>query len=159
AAAAALRRQTVRLALAFAGLAVLMVAIVVPVARTVLVHIPKFADIAPLALPTSIQAGLFLVQVPFTSAMRGMHRAPLLFLQSVLFTTARVCGLVIGGRLDGLPGAVWGLVCSATVGFIVMVGLYAYSLRWLGNADAERFDRTAPDDPAAKAEPAGAGPM
>jgi hypothetical protein len=138
-AAAALRRQTVRLALAFAGLALLMIAIVVPIARTVLVHIPKFADIAPLALPTAIQAGLFLVQLPFTSAMRGMHRAPMLFLQYALFTTSSMSGLVIGAHLDGLTGAVWGLASGAGVGLVVMIGLYAYALRWLGNADAERF--------------------
>jgi O-antigen/teichoic acid export membrane protein len=138
-AATALRRQTVRLALAFAGLALLMIVIVVPIARTVLVHIPKFADIAPLALPTAIQAGLFLVQLPFTSAMRGMHRAPMLFLQYALFTTSSMSGLAIGAHLNGLPGAVWGLASGAAVGLAVMIGLYAYSLRWLGNADAERF--------------------
>jgi hypothetical protein len=138
-AAAALRRQTVRLALAFTGLALLMIVIVVPIARTVLVHIDKFADIAPLALPTAIQAGIFLIQLPFTAAMRGMHRAPMLFLQYALFTTSSMSGLAIGAHLYGLSGGVWGLASGAAVGLVVMIGLYAYSLRWLGNADAERF--------------------
>jgi hypothetical protein len=61
AAAWALRRQTRLLALAFVGLAVVMIAVAVPVAHLVLSRIPKVADIAPLALPLSMQAGIYLV--------------------------------------------------------------------------------------------------
>jgi hypothetical protein len=151
AAAAGLRRQTRLLALAFAGLAALMVAVVVPVARTLLVHIPKFADIAPLALPMSIQAGIYLVQLPVTSAMRGMHRARMLFVQYVIFTATSLSGLVIGAHLDRLPGAAWGLTVGAAAGLAVMIGLYAYALRWLGDRSADRF-ATADDDLAPIAE-------
>jgi len=134
-AAADLRRQTRLLAVVFAGLAALMVAIVVPVAHLLLAHVPKFADIAPLALPMSLQAGIYLVQLPFTSAMRGMHRARMLFAQYLIFTTTSLTALVIGAQVGRLPGAAWGLVIGSTVGLATMIGLYVYSLRWLADGD------------------------
>jgi hypothetical protein len=139
AAGAALRRQTRLLALTFAGLAAVMVAVVVPLARLLLTHVPKFSDIAPLALPMSLQAGIYLVQLPFTSAMRGMHRARMLFVQYAIFTTSSLTGLVIGAQLGRLAGAAWGLTAGSTVGLVTMVGLYVYSLRWLGDRNADRF--------------------
>lgn len=139
-AAAQLRRQTRLLALAFGGLAVVLVAVLWPLATFVLVRIEKFADIAPLALPMSIQAAIYLLQLPFTAALRAMHRARMLFLQYVGFTTASLTGLVIGARLDRLPGAAWGLTAGAAVGLIMMVGLYWYSLRWLGKDEPDRFE-------------------
>jgi O-antigen/teichoic acid export membrane protein len=130
-AGAALRRQTRVLALGFAGLGAVFVAVVVPLAHTVLVHIPKFADIAPLALPIAIQPAIYLVQLPFAAAIRGMHRARLLFLQYLAFTTTSLSGLVIGARLDGLPGAGWGLTTGSAVGLLVMIGFYRYAQRTL----------------------------
>jgi hypothetical protein len=130
-AAATLRRQTRTLALAFAVLGALLVAIVVPVARTVLVRVPKFADIATLALPIAIQPGIYLVQLPFAAAIRGLHRAHLLFIQYVIFTTASLSGLVLGAGWDRLPGAAWGLTTGSAVGLLAMIGLYWYAQRRL----------------------------
>jgi hypothetical protein len=139
-AAAALRRLTRLLALAFTGLAVVMVAVMWPVAELVLVRIPKFADIAPLALPMSLQAGIYMVQLPFTAALRAMHRAKMLFLQYAVFTTVSLTGLVVGAHLKRLEGAAWGLTIGAAAGLVTMVGLYRYSLRFLGRAEPDRFE-------------------
>jgi hypothetical protein len=144
-AAASLRRLTSLLALAFTGLAVVMIAVMWPLARLVLVHIDKFADIAPLALPMSLQAGLYLVQLPFTAALRAMHRARMLLVQYVVFTTVSLTGLAVGAHLGRLEGAAWGLTTGAAAGLGTMVGLYWYSLRFLGQAEPDRFadDETA----------------
>jgi hypothetical protein len=132
AAASTLRRQTRLLALAFVGLAVIMIAVVVPVAQVVLTHIPKVADIAPLALPLSIQAGLYLVELPFAAALRGMQRARLLFVRYCIFTTASLTGLIIGADTDRLQGAVWGLVVGATISLATMISFYRYAVNRLG---------------------------
>jgi O-antigen/teichoic acid export membrane protein len=139
-AAGSLRRLTRLLAFAFAGLAVVMIAVMWPLAEFVLVRIPKFADIAPLALPMSLQAGIYLVQLPFAAALRAMHRARALLLQYVVFTTVSLTGLVIGARTARLEGAAWGLTVGAAVGLVAMVGLYRYSLRFLGQAEPDRFE-------------------
>jgi hypothetical protein len=130
-AAAGLRRQTRMLATGFAILGAVMVAVIVPVARTVLVQLPKFADIAPLALPIAIQPAIYLVQLPFAAAIRGMHRARLLFVQYLIFTTTSLTGLLVGARLARLPGAAWGLTTGSAAGLIAMVGLYWYAQRLL----------------------------
>jgi O-antigen/teichoic acid export membrane protein len=131
-AAVALRKQVRTVVTAFAGLAVLVVAVMWPVASLVLSHIEKFADIAPLALPVSLQAAIYLVQVPFTAALRGMHQAPLLFAQYAVFAVTTLTGLVIGADHGDLLGAAWGLTTGAGVGMVVMVSLYWYALRRLG---------------------------
>jgi hypothetical protein len=131
-----LRRQTRLLALAFTGLAALMIAVAVPVAHLVLAHVSKFADIAPLALPLSLQAGVYLVELPFAAALRGMHRARLLFLRYCIFTTASLTGLVIGASTDRLQGAVWGLVAGAVVSLATMMLFYRYAVVRLGRADS-----------------------
>lgn len=154
-AAATLRRQTRLLALAFGGLAVLVVAVVWPLASAVLVRIDKFADIAPLALPMTLQAGLYLVQMPFTAALRGMHRARMLFGQYVAFTAASLTGLVVGASRGGLVGAAWGLTAGALFGLVTMVGLYFYALRWLGTEElpAELDPMETPGTPGAAGAP------
>jgi hypothetical protein len=133
-----LRRQTRMLALGFAALALVMIAIVVPVARTVLVRIPKFADIAPLALPIAIQPGIYLVQLPFSAALRGMHRAPLLFVQYLIFTTTSLIGLVVGADAGRLTGAAWGLTVGSAVGLVAQIALYWWAQRRLDHPDGER---------------------
>jgi hypothetical protein len=139
-----LKRQTLMLAAVFAGLGVLLIAIMVPLGHAVLVHSVKFAPIVPLALPVAIQAAIYLAQIPFTAAMRGMHRARLLFLQYVLFSVASLGGLVIGARSHRLVDAVWGLTTGTVIGFVVMVVLYQWSVRHLGG----RPDGAGPDDAA-----------
>ncbi len=148
-AAAGLRRQTRVLALGFAGLGAVMVAVVVPLARAVLVHLPKFADIAPLALPIAIQPTIYLVQLPFAAALRGMHRARLLFLQYVLFTTTSLTGLVLGAWLDRLPGAAWGLTTGSAVGLVAMVGFYTYAQRHLDQPATGPVEEVPPVEQAA----------
>ncbi len=149
AAAATLRRQIRLLALAFTGLAVLLVGVLWPVATLALARMPKFADIAPLALPMTLQSAIYLVQLPFAAALRAMHRARMLFVQYAVYTTVSLTGLVVGAHLDRLHGAAWGLTVGAFAGLVTMVGLYAYSLRWLGEAEPDRFDDLQPVLPAA----------
>ncbi|GAA1800959.1 hypothetical protein HC028_08575 [Planosporangium flavigriseum] len=143
-AASALRRLIRLLALAFAGLAIVMIVAMWPLAEFGLVHIRKFAGIASLALPTSLQAGLYMVQLPFAAALRAMHRARMLFAQYVVFTTVSLTGLVVGAHLHGLEGAAWGLTVGAAAGLVTMVGLYLYSLRFLGSAEPDRVGDAEP---------------
>ncbi|MFF5229313.1 hypothetical protein [Dactylosporangium sp. NPDC000521] len=128
-AALALRRQTRRLAIAFAIVGALMVLTCWPVVSYVLVHTRKFAEAAPLVLPIALQCALYLFQVPFTAAMRGMHRARMLFVQYVFFVVVSLSGLTFGADHGGLPGAAWGLLTGSTASLICMVTLYAYALR------------------------------
>jgi heme/copper-type cytochrome/quinol oxidase subunit 2 len=139
-AAATMRRQTRLLALALAGLAVVLVLTVVPLSEFVLDRLSKFADIAPLALPLGVQSGIYLVELPFGAALRGMHRAGLLFVRYVIYTTASLAGLVIGGDTDGLHGAVWGLTAGAAVSLATMFAFYRYALRQLVRSVPERPD-------------------
>jgi O-antigen/teichoic acid export membrane protein len=139
AAGAELRRLIRLLALAFTGLAALLVAVMWPLATLVLTHVRKFSDIAPLALPMSLQAAIYLVQVPFTSALRAMHRARLLFVQYVTFTAVSLTALVVGAHARGLAGAAWGLTVGAAVGLAMMIGLYRSSLHWLGRDESDRY--------------------
>jgi O-antigen/teichoic acid export membrane protein len=132
AAAQTLRRQTRTLAIAFAVLGALMVLIVWPVVSYVLVHTHKFAEAAPLALPIALQGAVYLLQVPFTAAMRGMHRARMLFVQYVVFAVISITGLTVGADLGGLHGAAWGLLTGSTAGLVCMVILYLYALKWVG---------------------------
>jgi O-antigen/teichoic acid export membrane protein len=141
-AGAALRRLTRLLVLAFTGLAVLVVAVMWPLAELVLIKVHKFAGIAPLALPLSLQAAIYLVQLPFTAALRAMHRARMLFVQYLVFTSVSLTGLVVGARTAGLQGAAWGLTLGAASGLATMAGLYWYSLRWLGQMEPDRFEET-----------------
>ncbi|HEY2669236.1 MAG TPA: hypothetical protein VGJ07_02550 [Rugosimonospora sp.] len=139
-AAERLRRQTRLLALAFAGLALVLVVTVVPLSEFVLARLSKFADIAPLALPLCVQAGIYLVELPFAAALRGMHRARLLFLRYVVYTSASLAGLVAGGDTDGLHGAVWGLTAGAAVSLITMIAFYRYALHRLVQAPPDRAE-------------------
>ena len=129
AAAAALRRQTRVLALAFGLLGLVLVLVAWPVVSYVLAHTRKWADVAPLALPIALQGAVYLLQVPFTAAMRGMHRAKLLFGQYVAFSAVSLSGLVIGAGVGGLHGAVWGLFTGTSTGLLVMVTMYLWAVR------------------------------
>jgi len=126
---AALRRQTRVLTLGFAGLAVVVLAVVVPLARPLLqAFLPKYLDIAPLALPIGLQAGIYMIQIPYAAALRGMHRARLLFVQYAIFTVTSLSGLVIGARAGGLLGTAWGLCAGAVTGLGAMMILYRWAL-------------------------------
>jgi O-antigen/teichoic acid export membrane protein len=129
AAAASLRRQTRQLALAFAGLGVVFVLVAWPVVAYALSHTQKWHDVASLALPISLQGAVYLTQVPFTAAIRAMHRARLLFAQYVAFSAVSLSGLVIGATAGRLTGAVWGLFIGSATGLVVMIGLYVYAVR------------------------------
>ena len=86
------------------------------------------AHIDVLILPISVQAGIYLIQVPFAAAIRGMQRGRLLFLQYCIFTATSLTGLVIGAATAGLTGAAWGLTTGAAVGLAVFVALYAWAV-------------------------------
>ena len=143
-AAATLRRQTRQLAIAFAVLGALMVLIVWPLVSCVLTTTGKFAEAAPLALPIALQGAVYLLQVPFTAAMRGMHRARMLFVQYVVFATVSLTGLSLGAS-QGLQGAAWGLLTGSATGLVCMVILYGYALKTVippTTTPATRFDAT-----------------
>jgi hypothetical protein len=155
AAAGALHRLTRRLAAAFTGLAVLLVAVMVPLAHVTLSHLSKFADIAPLALPLSVQAGIYLVELPFAAALRGMQRARLLFARYCVYTAASLTGLVVGARTDGLRGAVWGLTVGAAVSLVTMAVLYLHALRRLTGGPAMAAEPVTAIGPVGWVEPLG----
>jgi O-antigen/teichoic acid export membrane protein len=136
AAAVALRREVTRGATVLGCLAVVLVLVGGPLAQLVLPHIERYADAAPLAWPMLIQGGIYMVQAPFTSAIRGMHRARMQFAQYVLFSAVSLTGLVIGAYTWGLIGAGWGLATGSFIGLLVTVAFYLYALRWLGHRDA-----------------------
>jgi hypothetical protein len=122
----ALRRQTAVLAAAFLALAGLVVAVVVPVAHALQPHLGRYARIVPLAAPVSVQSGIYLVQVPFAAAMRGMHRVRLLFVQYLVFAAISLTGLTLGAA-HGLRGAAWGLTAGSGAGLLIMIGLYRWA--------------------------------
>ena len=126
--AAGLRRQTVRVAGAFVGLAAVTIAVLVPVAHLVIRHVPKLEHIGPLILPISIQSGIYLVQIPFAAAIRGMQRGRLLFTQYAIFTATSLTGLVIGADTAGLTGAGWGLMTGSATGLAVFIALYFWAV-------------------------------
>jgi O-antigen/teichoic acid export membrane protein len=128
---AGLHRQTVRIAAGFAGLGVLMIAVVVPLAHLVLPHLPRYARIAPLALPIAIQSGIYLLQIPFSAAVRGMQRARLLLLQYLIFSSASLTGLLVGAADRHLNHAVWGLVVGSATGLAAMVAMYVMAAHGL----------------------------
>ncbi|HWB34642.1 MAG TPA: hypothetical protein VHA75_01315 [Rugosimonospora sp.] len=149
---AGLHRLTVRLALMFAGLAAVLAAVVVPVAHALEPYLRGYAAIVELALPVTIQSGIYLVQIPFNAAMRGMHRARLMFVQYVLFTTVSLTGLMIGASRHNLLSATWGLVAGSAFGLLVAIALYAFAVRRLpvggAAAAAAGEDVDPPVDPA-----------
>jgi len=150
AAVAALRRQTRQLALAFAGLGLVMVLVAWPTISYILSHTKKWSDVAPLALPVALQGMMYLIQVPFTAAIRGMHRAKLLFAQYLVFSAVSLTGLVIGAEVGDLRGAVWGLFAGTTAGLLCMIALYELAVRRLSHPDSQAPART--DEPAEPAE-------
>ena len=136
AAAVALRREVLRGAAVLGCLAVVLVVMGGPVTQLVLPRIERYAEAAPLAWPMLIQGGIYMVQAPFTAAIRGMHRARMQFTQYVLFSAVSLTGLLIGANGWGLVGAGWGLAAGSLIGLLITVSFYAYALRWLGHRDA-----------------------
>jgi O-antigen/teichoic acid export membrane protein len=125
----------------------LMVAVVVPLAHLVLPHLGPYSKIAPLALPISVQAAIYLLQIPFSAAMRGMQQGPLLFVQYVCFSATSLTGLVVGARHGHVESAAWGLTTGAAVGLAVMIILYGAAVRRLApdSGHPEPDDAPMPD--------------
>jgi O-antigen/teichoic acid export membrane protein len=122
---AELRRQTRKLTVAAVGLAVGVFVIVMLLAEPLLqVALPRYADAAPLRYPLSIQAGIYLIQIPYAAALRGMQAARLLLLQYVIFAIVSIGGLIVGAHAGGLFGAAWGLCVGAAAGLVTMMVLY-----------------------------------
>jgi O-antigen/teichoic acid export membrane protein len=80
------------------------------------------------------------MELPFAAALRGMHRARLLFVRYAIYTSASLAGLVAGGDTDGLHGAVWGLTGGAAVSLVTMVAFYRYALHQLVRAAPGRSE-------------------
>jgi O-antigen/teichoic acid export membrane protein len=115
--------------LALAGLAAALVAVGGLIAQLVLPHIPKYADAAPLAWPVLLQGAIYMLQAPYTAALRGMHRGPLQFVQYIVFAVASLAGLLTGAATGELLPAAWGLAAGSAIGFATALGLYFYALR------------------------------
>ncbi len=127
----ALRRLTFKVAALGLGLGALTIAVAVPLAEPVLnwYNDGEYRDIAPIALPVSLQAAIYPPQIPFTAALRGLHRARYLFAQYVVFTTASLTGVIFGAHGGSLIGAAWGLTIGAAVGLLMMIALYFWAIR------------------------------
>jgi O-antigen/teichoic acid export membrane protein len=108
-----------------------MVAVVVPVAHLLRPHLGPYAGIAALAAPITLQGAIYLLQIPFAAAVRGMHRARLLFVQYLVFTAASLTGLMVGSEHHDLTATVWGLVIGSAVGLVAMISMYAWAVRHL----------------------------
>jgi O-antigen/teichoic acid export membrane protein len=124
-----LHRLTVRLALGFAALGALIVVVAVVLAQVLKPYLRGYAEIVPLAGPVSLQGAIYLLQIPFSAAMRGMHRARLLFVQYLIFTAASLSGLVAGASEHSLKAAAWGLAIGSAVGLAVMICMYLWAVR------------------------------
>jgi len=134
--APALRRQTFRIAAASSAIGVVVSVAAAVLARPLLeLALPTYVAAAELAVPIAVQATVYLVQVPFTAALRGMHRPKALLVQYLIFSAVSLTGLVVGATLDGLRTAVWGLAIGSTTGLVVMIVQYL---------TAERALRTGP---------------
>src|SRR5947209_18321959 len=114
-----------------------MVVVLIPLAHLLIRYVPRLAHIGVLILPISVQAGIYLVQIPFAAAIRGMQRGRLLFVQYCVFSATSLTGLVIGAAVAGLTGAAWGLTTGAAVGLAVVVALYAGAVTKVRAADPE----------------------
>jgi hypothetical protein len=118
-----------RMTLALLGVAAALVVVGGLVAQLVLPHVPRYADAAPLAWPVLLQGGIYMLQAPYTAALRGMHRGPLQFAQYIVFAVASLAGLLTGAATGELLPAAWGLAAGSAIGFAAAVGLYLYALR------------------------------
>jgi O-antigen/teichoic acid export membrane protein len=115
---------------------VLLVAAGGPLTQFVLPYVGRYTGAVPLAWPMLVQGGVYMMQAPFTAALRGMHRARLQFVQYVVFSAVSLTGLVIGAHTGGLIGAGWGLATGSFIGLLVTVAFYWFALRRLGHRDA-----------------------
>lgn len=128
-------RRLVRRALGMTVPAALVPMAAVPLAGPVLrAVLPEYVYVTPLALPVALQAGIYLLQVPLTAAMRGMQQARALFVQYGIFATSSLTGLVCGALLGGLTGAAWGLTAGSAVGFTMTLLLYRRAVARLAPA-------------------------
>jgi O-antigen/teichoic acid export membrane protein len=135
---AGLRRLTRNLVLTTGALGVLGLTVVLLAAHPVLAVYKggSYRDIATISLPIGLQAVIYLLQVPFTMALRGMHRARMLFLQYFIFSATQLSGLVLGALHGQLLGAVWGLMTGSAVGLVVQLLLYLLAVRTVGRPAA-----------------------
>ncbi|MBN1174269.1 MAG: hypothetical protein JXA67_19010 [Micromonosporaceae bacterium] len=107
-----------------------------------------YADVAVIALPIALQTLVYLLQVPFTVAVRGLQQGRQVFAQYVVFSAAALTGLVTGASLGQLAGAAWGLCGGATIGLAAQV--------WFFSAVVTRM--ATPKRPAAPGSPPPAAP-
>ncbi len=147
--AAGLRRQTRTVLVVNCVVGLVIVTVAATLARPVLDWYKggDYAYVTPIAVPIAIQAWLYLMQVPFTVAVRGMHRGRYLFVQYLMFSVAALTGLMIGAHQGGLLGAVWGLVSGAAVGLVVQATMYLRAYHALVR-NAVQPDDTLPRQPA-----------
>lgn len=128
-----LRRQTRTMAIVGAIGAGLVVITVTAAAGPLLAWYRDgaYVSVTPLALPVALQAGIYLLQIPFTAAVRGMQLGSRLFAQYALFTITSLTGAALGARFGDVTSAAWGLTGGATVGLAAMVYITADALKRL----------------------------
>ncbi|MFI5957955.1 hypothetical protein [Cryptosporangium sp. NPDC051539] len=116
--------------------------------------LPKYAEAGTIAFPVALQALIYLVQVPFTAALRGMQRVRSLFVQYAMFCLAQCAGLVLGTLWFDLRGAASGMAFGSAVGLVVMVVLYRKALHRLAQTGGTDPDDTPEPDDAPKPDDA-----
>lgn len=93
--------------------------------------LPQYSEAGTIAFPVALQALIYLVQVPFTAALRGMQRVRSLFVQYAVFVVAQAIALIAGTLAFDLRGAAWGMLIGSAVGLVAMVVLYRNAHRRL----------------------------
>ncbi|MGH8877877.1 MAG: hypothetical protein ACRD0P_11115, partial [Stackebrandtia sp.] len=128
---AGLRAQTRRVLAISLALAAVLLLVVMFAAGPLLdwYRDGAYAEVAALALPVGIQAGVYLLQIPFTATLRGLRQGRRVFVQYSLFTVASLLGAGLGAVGYGLPGAAWGLTFGSAVGLAAMAYLCVDTLR------------------------------
>lgn len=128
------RRRTRYLVLAFAGIAVLVLALV-PLGEWLLVRLlPAYRDFGVLVWPIAMQAGLYLVQSPLNAALRGLQRARFAFLQYAVFVAVLLPASLLGAVAAGVAGAAYGMVAGAVAGWLAAYLFYHRALRLLARS-------------------------
>lgn len=128
--AAGIRQQTLRAAAALGAFGLVVIVVASLAARPLLgALLPTYVDAAVLAPPISVQCTIYLVQVPFTAGLRGMHRTRSLFAQYVIFALASIGAFVAGVMYGGLLWGAWGLTAGSAFGLVVMVVAWRAAVR------------------------------
>jgi O-antigen/teichoic acid export membrane protein len=109
----AVRGMVGRLLRVFAIGGVAVVALGLPAAWVLQAVVPQYAGSVGLIVPISVQAALFMVNIPLDAAVRGMGRVRHQLYLQLAVTICLVGGVFGGGFLWGIGGAAWAIAGCA----------------------------------------------